>query len=165
MPKKTEAKFEETVMAETVASTDRMRIDFKDVPTLALLAAWVVALLATLGVLFIGEVMGHQPCILCWYQRAAMFPLALLLGIAAWRGDLGIWRYALPIAVAGMLVAAFHTLLYFGVIPEGIEPCGTGPSCIDAQMTILGLPIPALSFAAFLGIADLLLRVRKGGQR
>ncbi len=152
-------------MAEMVASTDRTRIDPKDGPTLALLAAWVVALLATLGVLFIGEIMGQQPCILCWYQRAAMFPLALILGLAAWRGDLGIWRYALPIAAAGMVTAAFHALLYFGVIPEGIEPCGAGPSCIDAQMTILGLPIPVLSFAAFLGIADLLLRVRKGSQR
>ncbi len=152
-------------MTEMGASTDQAAIDFKDGATLALLAAWVVALLATLGVLFIGEVMGQQPCILCWYQRAAMFPLALLLGIAAWRGDLGIWRYALPIVIAGMLIAAFHTLLYFGVIPEGIEPCGIGPSCIDSQMTILGLPIPALSLAAFLGLTDLLLRVRKGSQR
>lgn len=152
-------------MAEMGASTDQTRIDFKDGAMLALLAAWVVALLATVGVLFIGEVMGQQPCILCWYQRAAMFPLALLLGVAAWRGDLGIWRYALPIAVAGMLISAFHTLLYFGVIPEGIEPCGAGPSCVDAQMTIMGLPIPALSLVAFLGLADLLLRVRKGSQR
>jgi disulfide bond formation protein DsbB len=152
-------------MAEMSASTDQTRIDFKDGATLALLAAWVVALLATLGVLFLGEIMRQQPCILCWYQRAAMFPLAILLGIAAWRGDLGIWRYALPIAVAGMLIAAFHAMLYFGAIPEGIEPCGAGPSCIDAQMTIYGLPIPALSFAAFLVTADLLLRVRKGDRR
>lgn len=152
-------------MTQTAVVTDQTRIDVKDGATLALLAAWVLALFATLAVLFIGEVMGQQPCILCWYQRAALFPLALLLGIAAWRGDLGIWRYGLPFTVAGILIAAFHSLLYFGVIPEGIEPCGAGPSCVDAQMTILGLPIPLLSLAAFLGLADLLLRVRKGAQR
>lgn len=152
-------------MTETTVRTDQTRIDMKDGATLALLAAWLLAFFATLAVLFVGEVMGQQPCILCWYQRAAMFPLALLLGIAAWRGDLGIWRYALPLAVAGLLIAAFHSLLYFGVIPEGIEPCGAGPSCVDAQMTILGLPIPVLSLAAFLGLADLLLRVRKGAKR
>lgn len=152
-------------MTETTVRTDQTLIDMKDGATLALLAAWLLAFFATLAVLFVGEVMGQQPCILCWYQRAAMFPLALLLGIAAWRGDLGIWRYALPLAVAGLLIAAFHSLLYFGVIPEGIEPCGAGPSCVDAQMTILGLPIPVLSLAAFLGLGDLLLRVRKGAKR
>ena len=104
-------------------------IDIKDGATVALLAAWLLALFASFAVLFIGEVMGQQPCVLCWYQRIAMFPLALILGIAAWRGDLGAWRYGLPIAVAGLLVAAFHSLLFYGVVPESIEPCGAGPSC------------------------------------
>ena len=35
---------------------------------LALFAAWAVALIATLSVLFTGEVLGQTPCILCWYQ-------------------------------------------------------------------------------------------------
>ncbi len=43
-----------------------------------LMAAWGVALAATLGALFIGEVMGMTPCLLCWYQRIFMFPLALI---------------------------------------------------------------------------------------
>lgn len=140
-------------------------IDIKDGATVALLAAWLLALFASFAVLFIGEVMGQQPCVLCWYQRIAMFPLALILGIAAWRGDLGAWRYGLPIAVAGLLVAAFHSLLFYGVVPESIEPCGAGPSCTDAQMTIFGLPLPVLSFAAFAGIATLLYEVRKGAAR
>jgi disulfide bond formation protein DsbB len=29
--------------------------------------------------LFLGEVMGYTPCVLCWYQRIAMFPLVLIL--------------------------------------------------------------------------------------
>lgn len=140
-------------------------IDMKDKATIALLTAWGLALFASLAVLFIGEVMGQAPCVLCWYQRIAMLPLALLLGIAVWRGDLQIWRYALPIAVAGVLVAGFHTLLYYGVIPEGITPCGDGPSCTDAEMTIFGLAIPVLSLAAFLGLIALLLQVRKGASQ
>ena len=151
-------------MAETAVGRPDT-IDMTDGATLALLAAWVLALFASFAVLFIGEVMGQQPCVLCWYQRIAMFPLALVLGIAAWRGDLGIWRYGLAIAVAGLLVAAFHSLLYYGVVPESIEPCGAGPSCTDAQMTIFGLPLPVLSFAAFAGITTLLYEVRKGATR
>src|SRR3546814_14299205 len=41
-------------------------------------AAWTVALVSSLAVLFIGEVMGQAPCNLCWFQRVFVFPLALL---------------------------------------------------------------------------------------
>jgi disulfide bond formation protein DsbB len=124
-----------------------------------LYAAWVVALVATLGALFVGEVMGQTPCVLCWYQRIAMFPLAVVLGIAAFRGDRGVRVYALPLAIAGLAVAAFHALLYAGIVSEAIEPCRAGPSCASADMTIFGgLPLPYLSVSAFAAITFLLVR-------
>ena len=46
----------------------------------ALFLAWLLALGASLAVLFIGEVLGQMPCTLCWYQRIAMFPLVPILG-------------------------------------------------------------------------------------
>lgn len=123
-----------------------------------LTAAWLVALGATLGALFVGEVMGQRPCDLCWYQRIAMFPLSLVLGIGAFRNDAAAAIYAAPLALAGLLVAGFHAALYAGLIPEGIEPCGAGPSCGSADMTILGgLPLPFLSLAAFAAILTLLV--------
>lgn len=126
-----------------------------------LFAAWIVSLAATLGALFIGEVMGQAPCILCWFQRAFMFPLALILAVACWRADAEIWRYALLLAGIGGLIAAFHVLQYFGMVPSRLEPCGTGPSCTGSEMTIMGwLPIPIMSLAAFAAIAVLLLRLR-----
>ncbi|MER3353348.1 MAG: disulfide bond formation protein B [Hoeflea sp. D1-CHI-28] len=127
-----------------------------------LFAAWIIALAATLGALFIGEVMGQTPCLLCWYQRAFMFPLAIVLAVACFRSDSGGWMYALPLAVVGWLVAGYHLLLYAGAIPEAVTPCRAGPSCSDASMTILGgIPIPLLSFGAFTAIALLLLIFRK----
>ncbi len=141
---------------------DPLRLDFGDAASNALLAAWILALGASLAVLFIGEIMGQAPCNLCWYQRIAMLPLAVILGVAAWRGDLDVWRYALPVAGIGLLLAGFHSLVYYGVIPEAIAQCGAGPSCTDADMTILGIAIPVLSLAAFLGLVVLLLAVRKG---
>ena len=153
-------------MTEVNKTTVVSQIDFRDGASVALIAAWLLALGSALAVLFIGEIMGQQPCALCWYQRMAMFPLAIVLGIAVWRGDLSVWRYALPLAAAGLLVAAFHTLVYFGVVPEAISPCGAGPSCVDAAMTIFGdVPIPLLSLGAFIGLGDLLLRVRKGDRK
>lgn len=121
-------------------------------------AAWLVAVVATGGALFIGEVMGQAPCELCWYQRIAMFPLAWILGVAVFR-ETGVptWQ-ALPLALAGIAVAAFHNLIFFGIIPEAIHQCGGGVSCTDGDMTLFGLvPIPTLSLIAFVAIAALLL--------
>ncbi|MCK8780837.1 disulfide bond formation protein B [Rhizobium sp. NTR19] len=127
-----------------------------------LFAAWTVALASTLGALFIGEVMGQTPCGLCWHQRAFMFPLVAVLGVAALRSDGGGWIYALPVAGAGWLVAAFHNLLYFKVIPTAIRPCGQGTSCSGEGMMLLNtVPIPLLSLAAFTLVIALLLVVRR----
>lgn len=127
-----------------------------------LLLAWSIALAATLGALFVGEIMGQAPCVLCWFQRAFMFPLAIILGIAALRSDAGIWRYALPLSSVGGLIAAYHTLQYFKIIPTPIVQCGVGPSCGGAGMTILGgVPLPLLALGSFAAITVLLFLLRK----
>ena len=122
-----------------------------------LFAAWLVALASTGGALFIGEVLGQAPCDLCWFQRAFMFPLSVVLGLAALRGDRAVRPYALALAGIGLAIAAFHTLRYLDAIPEAIRPCtATGPSCSGAGMVIVGIPIPVLSLVAFASIATLL---------
>lgn len=63
-----------------------------------LLTSWLIALGSTLTVLFIGKVLWQAPCIPCWYQRAFMFPLVLLLGVGFWRGDTAVRRYSLSSA-------------------------------------------------------------------
>lgn len=130
-----------------------------------LYGAWLVALTATLGALFVGEVMGQAPCVLCWYQRVAMFPLPILLGVAAWRSDAGIWHYALPLSLTGLAVATWHSLLYVGVLPAVIEPCGLGLSCTDTNMALWGaIPLPILSAIAFAAISLLLTLVARASR-
>ena len=120
---------------------------------LAVTTAFVIALAATLGALFIGEVLGQMPCTLCWYQRIAMFPLVPILGIALWRGDGTARLYALPLVVAGLALAGWHSGLTIGLIPEAVAPCTQdGPSCSGPAQIILGIPIPYLSLAAFAAI-------------
>ena len=123
----------------------------------ALILAFVVALISTLAALFIGEVMGQMPCVLCWYQRIAMFPLAFILGVAAYRNDQSAIVYALPLSLVGFAVAAWHTGLYIGLIPEPIVPCTeSGPSCTSSDMIFLGIPIPIMSLVSFFAIVALL---------
>jgi disulfide bond formation protein DsbB len=129
---------------------------------LLLFAAWLVALAATLGALFVGEVMGQLPCDLCWHQRAFMFPLVAILAVASFRSDAGVWLYALPVAVIGLLISAFHNLVYFKLVPTAIKPCGEGPSCSGDAMTLFGaIPLPLLSLLAFAAIVALLLTARR----
>lgn len=133
----------------------------------ALFGAWAVSLAASLGALFVGEVMGQVPCSLCWHQRAFMFPLAILLAVACYRSDTGVWRYAAPLAAIGSLIAGWHTLLFYGVVSEAIQPCSaSGPSCSGEGMMLLGwAPLPVLSLLAFTAILALLFVVARGRQK
>ncbi len=118
------------------------------------MVAWAVALVSTLGALFIGEVMGMTPCVLCWYQRIFMFPLSIILGIAVFAEDRRGALYALPFATGGVALAAYHTALVAGWVPQWWIPCGSGPSCSQQALVILGnIQLPWLSLAAFVAIA------------
>ena len=122
----------------------------------ALAAAWIVALAASLAVLFIGEVLGQMPCLLCWYQRVFMFPLAVVLGLGLWWQDARVGRYGVVLGLGGAAIALWHVGLYAGLIPEPIQPCtATGPSCTDENQLILGMPIPLLSLMAFAFVVGL----------
>ena len=133
-----------------MTDTDPKTLSRDDLP---LAAAFLVALAATLGALFIGEVLGQMPCTLCWYQRIAMFPLVPILGLSLWRGDGIASAYGLPLALAGLVLAAWHSGLYAGLLPAPIIPCTQdGPSCTGDAQIIFGLPIPYLSLMAFAAI-------------
>ncbi len=120
--------------------------------------AWVIALVSTVGSLFFSEVMGLPPCVLCWYQRIAIYPLVLVLGAGIVMRDGRMKYYALPLCLAGLAVSAYHNLLYYGVIPEGITPCEQGVPCTERQIEWLGfITIPLMGLAAFLGLALCLL--------
>lgn len=135
--------------------------------------AWVVALIATIGSLYFSEVRLFRPCILCWYQRVCMYPLVVLLGLAALRSDLNVRRYAVALAVIGWAVALFQNLETWGVVPT-IRACTTDPSSsCGIPWPIWGsgalaplntvVTIPVLSMIAFTLILGLLSWRRERG--
>ena len=98
------------------------------------------------------------PCSLCWYQRVCMYPLVVITTVGLLRRDAGVARYAWPLAAAGLVVATYHNLLYYHLIPESIVPCATGVSCTSRQIEWAGfITIPLLSLAAFAMICVALL--------
>lgn len=123
----------------------------------ALLLAAAVAVVATLGSLYYSEIADFPPCRLCWYQRIGMYPLAVVLPIAAWRRDRQVRWYALPLAVVGGAVSIYH--LAIERFPS-LEPgaCEITNPCSIIWVERFGyLTIPAMALSGFALIAVLLV--------
>src|SRR4030095_9701884 len=117
-------------------------------------AAWVIALLATVGSLFFSEVMGVPAGVLCWYQGIAMYPLVLVIAAGIILRDARMRAYALPLCLAGLAISVYHNLLYYGVIPATLTPCSEGASCTEKQIEWFGfVTIPLLGLASFVVVA------------
>ncbi|MBK9214700.1 MAG: disulfide bond formation protein B [Chloracidobacterium sp.] len=118
-----------------------------------LYTAWGIALLSVVGSLFFSEVMLLPPCVLCWYQRIAAYPLVLIIGTGIVLRDSRMKFYALPLCIAGLIISIYHNLLYYGFIPESITPCAEGVPCNAVQIEWLGfITIPLMGLAAFAAI-------------
>lgn len=104
----------------------------------------LVALVATAGSLYLSLGLGLIPCELCWYQRILMYPLVVVLGVAAIEGRASVYRTAVPLAALGGMVAAYHS--YVQLYPDASQ-CTVG--CTTVQYTVFGLTIPNLSLTAF----------------
>ncbi len=125
-------------------------------------AAWFIALSATLVSLFFGEVMKLPPCSLCWYQRICLYPLTAVIAVGIVLRDGKLVAYALPLVLAGLGLAVYHNLLYYGVIPESLSPCTAGVPCSSRQIDWLGfISIPLMALAAFVGLLGTLLLHRR----
>jgi len=112
--------------------------------------SWLVAIIATLGSLYFSEVLHFIPCMLCWYQRIFMYPLAIILGIAVYRNDRGIYRYVLPLSIIGMVISGYHTILQKIPYLQQFEMCTSGVPCSKDYLNWLGfITIPMMAFVAF----------------
>ncbi|MFC6756067.1 disulfide bond formation protein B [Halomicroarcula sp. GCM10025894] len=108
-------------------------------------AATVVAVVATAGSLFLSLGLGLVPCRLCWYQRILMYPLVVVLGVAAVERRAAVAWTALPLVGPGAAIAAYHSWLQVSQ-----TACGVGAfSCARVQYRVLGLTVPNLSLLAF----------------
>ena len=121
-------------------------------------AVWFIALVGTVGSLFLSEVMELPPCSLCWYQRIALYPLVFIVGVGIATADNSWRKYAWPLVIAGLLIAVYHNLLYYGLIAEDLAPCTEGVPCNAKLLELFGfITIPLMSLASFTLIAVAML--------
>lgn len=125
----------------------------------ALPLATAIAATATGGSLLLSEVAGYLPCALCWYQRIAMYPLVLIVGVAAVRGDREVWRTAVPLSVIGGAIAIWHILIERN--PGWGGPCDDTAPCTIIWVEELGfLTLPTMALIAFAAIGVLTVAAR-----
>jgi disulfide bond formation protein DsbB len=118
------------------------------------------------GSLYYSEVMDLPPCILCWFQRIAMYPLVILVAMGIARGDKKLYTYILSLSLPGLAIALYHNLLYWQVIPLSEGPCKLGISCTAVYMEWFGfITIPFQALVAFTVITVLAFVCMKRSER
>jgi disulfide bond formation protein DsbB len=123
-----------------------------DIRRVGLWLAWLVATVTTLGSLYFSEIAHFTPCKLCWYQRIAIYPLAIVLLVAALRGDRRVGWYVIPVCIVGAGFAAYQTQLQ--AFPHQHSSfCSTTEPCTVRYVWEFGfVSLPFMALAAFVFI-------------
>ena len=112
----------------------------------ALYGAFAVALMAMLGSLYFSEIAHFPPCVLCWYQRIGIYPIVIITAFAIYRKSREIVLPAFVLAGVAWVIAVYHNLLYYKILPEAAAPCVAGISCTTKHIEWFGfVTIPFMS--------------------
>lgn len=119
---------------------------------------FLVAAVSMAGSLYLSEVADFVPCNLCWYQRIAMYPLAVLLLLSLVTRSRLDARYIVALAAIGLPISIYHYQLQ--LFPEQGTVCTGIISCTDRNVEEYGfVSIPFMAGAGFLSILLLQLAV------
>ncbi len=147
--------------------TDLIR---KQLDTYALPLGFLISFFATLGALTYEVVYGFVSCEFCWYQRIAIFPMVLLLGIASLRNDKSIKLYIIVLALLGTAVSVYHWIVHMiGIYgsqasADSLVPCDPDSlitSCSKTEILEYGfITIPFMAISTLLLVIVLMLFIK-----
>jgi len=121
--------------------------------------ATAVAATAMAGSLYYSEQANFRPCTYCWYQRIAMYPLVVVLVIAAARRSRDAHWTVVPLATIGAAISIYHYQLQ--VFPDQGSSCGLDAPCTFRWVEQFGfISIPFMALSGFLAIIALTLAAR-----
>lgn len=128
----------------------------------ALVLGLIVSATAFGGSMYLSNIAGMTPCLLCWYQRVAIFPLALLFLVALIRRDEHVFWYTLPLSVIGGLIAGYHYVIQ--MYPIAACSIDGGVDCTLRYVTHFGyvtISMMALTTCVLIIIVSVLLATKK----
>lgn len=123
--------------------------------------ALVVALLGAIGSVLFSEVIGFEPCVLCWIARIFLYPQIIILFIAIIRKDKNIAPYILGLSIPGAIISLYQAYTQLG--GHSITECtSVGGSCSKVYILEYGyITIPLMAFTAFLWTTVLMVIQKK----
>jgi disulfide bond formation protein DsbB len=127
--------------------------------------AWIVATVTTLGSLYYSEHAGFVPCELCWYQRIVMYPLVIVLGVAALRRDRWVWITTFVFVGIGAPLSLYHWLVERVPAFEESSSCSAVAPCSTPWFEKFGFVTLAwMAMSAFLLIGVLMVCTMLGSR-
>lgn len=123
----------------------------------ALWWAFSVASASMLGSLYFSEVAHYVPCKLCWYQRIAMYSLAIVLLVAALRRDRSVVPYAVVLASVGAVVSTYHYLVeWFPTLETNV--CSVDVPCTTVWFRSFGfVTLAFMALTGFIAVITVLI--------
>lgn len=109
----------------------------------------VVAWICVLASLYYSEIVGYEPCKLCWLQRIFIYPQAVLTVIALYLKDNKVVNYTLWLAICAFALAGYHYLGQLGVTSLECGLVGYSVSCAERFVMNFGyITIPMMALTA-----------------
>jgi disulfide bond formation protein DsbB len=129
----------------------------------AWLSIFLLSAISIIGTLVMQYVGLLNPCLLCWWQRIFMYPVALvsLVALIKQRDIASDADYILALAIPGALVALYQHLLQ--ILPQGsLIPCDAANECGVRSVFEFGfVTIPWMAFSVFAALILIALISRK----
>ncbi len=136
--------------------------------------AWPIVIVTTVGSVAISllysEYFGFVPCSLCWLQRIALYPQALL-SLVAFKAREQVYfpLYSIALSVFGVAVAMYHYV--YQLVPKetlnaGLMPCladGTADCGIKVINEFGFVTFPLLSAITFAFLIAMYMNMRRIG--
>lgn len=136
---------------------------FRFVARNTLVLVLLISLGGVFGSLIYQYVVGFAPCVLCWYQRIVLYPIAIitLTAIVKKHAPFHALSYGMIMAVIGFIVALWHNIEK--AIGKDLLACETaGPSCLQIFVKKFGfIDIPVMSLVFFVLIILLIVNKRR----
>jgi disulfide bond formation protein DsbB len=125
---------------------------------------WIMCAITTgamVGSLYFSEQVGYAPCKLCWYQRIAMYSIAIITFAAALRRDKNIATYSLVLAGVGLVVSAYHYVLeWFPQLESNV--CSLDVPCTTVWFRELGfVTLCFMAGSAFIAVITISLALKR----
>lgn len=112
--------------------------------------ALLVSLGAIFGSLFYSQIVGFEPCVLCWWQRVFIFPMPVILLVALRNRFESVFSYLVPLALLALVVSGYHSYVELG--GGSLLPCtAEGGACSRVYVNEFGyITIPTMSMTVSL---------------